>query len=298
MNGTVFDIKEFSVYDGPGIRTTVFLKGCPLRCRWCHNPEGLSPFPQLMLSAASCTDCGRCAVEGCSLSGGKTALASSDATCSACGKCIDKCPANLRKIAGTVYTPKELAEKIMKYSAFFGSDGGVTFSGGEPTLQAGFLCEVMDMLPIHKAIQTCGFCESERFKSIIDRTDLVFFDIKHTSPEKHKYYTGVDNSIILNNLEYLRCSGKPFIARIPLIKGVNDGPENLCNMAKLLKGATNLLRVELLPYNALAGAKYEMTGKTYTETFEAPETVDISAFIKNGIKCNVLKSDSIIKILS
>ena len=296
MNGTVFDIKEFSVYDGPGIRVTVFLKGCPLRCRWCHNPEGLSPRPQIMMSVASCADCGRCAVEGCTLSGGKTAI-SSDGICSACGKCIDKCPQNLRKIAGTVYTPKELAEKIMKYSAFFGSEGGVTFSGGEPTLQAEFLCEVMDLLPIHKAIQTCGFCETERFKSVANRSELIFFDIKHTSPEKHKLYTGVDNGGILRNLEYLKCSEKPFIVRIPLIKGVNDDADNLSSVAKLLNGSKNLLRVELLPYNTLAGAKYEMTGKMYKETFEAPKKVDISSFSKYGIECNILKSDAKIQIL-
>lgn len=296
MKGTVFDIKEFSVYDGPGIRTTVFLKGCPLRCRWCHNPEGLSSHPQVMISSSSCSDCGRCEVDGCSLSGGKTALAASDASCSACGKCVEKCPANLRKIAGTVYSPEELAEKIMKNSMFFEDGGGVTFSGGEPTMQAGFLCETLDLLTIHKAIQTCGFCETENFKKILDRVDYLFFDIKHTDPAKHKLYTGVDNAQILKNLRQVMDSGKPFIARIPLIKGVNDDLCNLTAVAQILKGAQGLQRVELLPYSSLAGAKYEMVGKEYCESFAAPEEVDLTPFREFGIECKVMKGTASVKI--
>ena len=296
MNGTVFDIKEFSVYDGPGIRVTVFLKGCPLRCRWCHNPEGLSSHPQVMISYSACTDCGRCKVDGCSLSGGKEALLSSTAVCSACGRCIEKCPANLRKIAGTVYTPEALAEQIMKNGMFFTDGGGVTFSGGEPTMQADFLCETLDLLQIHKAIQTCGFCEAERFKKVLDRVDYLFFDIKHTDPEKHKLYTGVDNAVILKNLAEVINSEKPFVARIPLINGVNDGADNLRATAELLKGAKSLQRVELLPYSALAGAKYEMLGKSYGETFTAPKEVDITPFRDLGIECKIMNGTAEVKI--
>ncbi|MBE6609514.1 MAG: glycyl-radical enzyme activating protein [Ruminococcaceae bacterium] len=296
MKGTVFDIKEFSVYDGPGIRTTVFLKGCPLRCRWCHNPEGLSPRPQVMVSYSACADCGRCAVEGCSLSGGKKALTGSLSSCIACGKCVEKCPANLRKIAGKVYSSEELAEKIMKNSMFFEDGGGVTFSGGEPTMQAEFLLETLSLLPIHKAIQTCGFCETEIFKQIIERVDYLFFDIKHTDPEKHKLYTGVDNSLILKNLDEVIASRKPFTARIPLIKGVNDGIRNLTETARLLKDAAGLQRVELLPYSALAGAKYPMLGKDYVEVFDAPEEVDLSPFREFGIECKVMKGTASVKI--
>ena len=296
MNGTIFDIKEFSIYDGPGIRTTVFLKGCPLRCRWCHNPEGLSAHPQVMISSSSCADCGRCTVDGCSLSGGKTALSSSFEACSGCGKCVDKCPANLRKISGTVYSPEELAEKIMKNGMFFDDGGGVTFSGGEPTMQVDFLCKTLELLPIHKAIQTCGFCETEKFKSVIDRVDYLFFDIKHADPQKHKLYTGVDNALILENLRHVIASGKPFIARIPLIKGVNDDIGNLTATAELLSGATNLQRVELLPYSSLAGAKYAMVGKSYSESFTAPDTVDLTPFREFGIECKVMKGSTAIKI--
>ena len=296
MNGTVFDIKEFSVYDGPGIRVTVFLKGCPLRCRWCHNPEGLSSRPQVMVSYSACADCGSCKVEGCSLSGGKTAFLSSGDTCSACGKCVEKCPANLRKIAGKVYTPEELADQIMKNSAFFTDGGGVTFSGGEPTMQAEFLCETLDLLPIHKAIQTCGFCETEKFRKVLERVDYLFFDIKHPDPEKHKLYTGVDNALILKNLSEVIRSEKPFVARIPLIKDVNDGADDLRAAAELLKDAKALQRVELLPYSALAGAKYEMVGKRYGETFTAPNEVDLTPFRDRGIECKVMKGTAEVKI--
>ena len=296
MKGTVFDIKEFSVYDGPGIRTTVFLKGCPLRCRWCHNPEGLSSHPQVMISSSSCSDCGSCAVDGCSASGGKTALLSTFSLCAGCGKCVEKCPSNLRKISGTAYTPEELAEKIMKNSIFFENGGGVTFSGGEPTMQADFLCKTLELLPIHKAIQTCGFCETEKFKAIIQRIDYLFFDIKHTDPQKHKLYTGVDNALILENLRYVIDSDKPFVARVPLIKGVNDDLCNLAATANLLKDATNLQRVELLPYSSLAGAKYDMIGKNYTESFTAPDTVDLTPFREFGIECKVMKGTAEVKI--
>jgi pyruvate formate lyase activating enzyme len=249
-----------------------------------------------MISASSCSDCGSCAVDGCTLSGGRTALANADSICSACGKCVEKCPANLRKIAGTVYTHDALAEKIMKNSMFFTDGGGVTFSGGEPTLQAEFLCATLDLLPIHKAIQTCGFCESEAFKQILDRVDYLFFDIKHADPAKHKLYTGVDNALILKNLREVIASKKPFVARIPLIRGVNDDLCNFCATAELLKDADGLQRVELLPYSSLAGAKYEMVGKDYREAFTAPEEVDLTPFRRFGIECKVMKGSAEVKI--
>lgn len=289
MNGTVFDIKEFSVYDGPGVRVTVFLKGCPLRCQWCHNPEGLSKKPQIMVSAA-CVSCGRCTVPNCSLTGGTENLRTSTKECTACGECIDKCPYAYRKIAGKEYTPRELADTIMKNAIFLTDGGGVTFSGGEPTMQAEFMLEVFKLLPLHKAIETCGYCNTETFKKVLDCVDFLFFDIKHTDTIMHKKYTGVENTLILKNLESVKASKKPFIARIPMIKGVNDGAENIEKTASLLENASGLVRVEILPYNGAAGAKYDMTGMPFTKGFEPPNVkeLDLSPFKNRGIECKIM----------
>ena len=282
MLGTVFDIKEFSVYDGPGVRATVFLKGCPLRCEWCHNPEGLGKSPQIMVSGG-CARCGKCHVDGCAfLSNGE---------CNGCGACVSLCPQGLRKISGTVYTPEELTKRLLTYAPFFGSDGGVTFSGGEPTYQPDFLCETLDLLGkarIHRAVQTCGYCSKSVWERVLDRVDFVLFDIKHTDAERHKLYTAVDNAPILANLERLKRSGIPFIARVPLIAGVNDDAVNLTKTAELLADASNLQRVELLPYNAAAGAKYRMVNLPFTHDFHAPDHVDVSPFTNRGIECRVL----------
>ena len=281
MTGTVFDIKEFSVYDGPGVRATVFLKGCPLRCQWCHNPEGLSKSPQIMVSSG-CRECGHCHVNECALQGGE---------CSGCGKCVPLCPYGLRRISGTEYTPEELAKRLQSYVPFFGTDGGVTFSGGEPTYQADFLCETLDILEsmgIHRTVQTCGYCSEQVFERVLSRVEFVLFDIKHTDPQLHKKYTGVDNAPILANLERLKRSGKPFIARVPLIAEVNDDAVNLRNTAELLTNTPSLVRVELLPYNGAAGAKYQMVGMPFAHSFRAPEKPDPSPFTENGINCVVL----------
>ena len=289
MNGTVFDIKEFSVYDGPGVRVTVFLKGCPLRCLWCHNPEGLSPHPQVMISKNACVSCGRCRVEDCPLTGSVDAFENGSTACKGCGRCIGKCPAALRKMSGTLYTPKALIERLKKYAPFISENGGVTFSGGEPTMQAEFLYEVLDGLPFHKAMQTCGYCDPEVFKKLVGKLDFLFFDVKHADSEKHKLYTGVGNEKILENLKYLKESGVPFVVRVPLIEGINADRENLRKTAELLEGAKNLLRVELLPYNTAAGAKYEMVGKKYLhDEFAAPKSIDITPFTERNIECRIM----------
>ena len=282
MLGTVFDIKEFSVYDGPGVRATVFLKGCPLRCGWCHNPEGLGKSPQIMVSSG-CGNCGKCRVDGCAfLSNGE---------CNGCGACVSLCPQGLRKISGTTYTVEELTKRLLTYAPFFGSDGGVTFSGGEPTFQPDFLCEALDVLGrsgIHRAVQTCGYCSESVWKRVLERVDFVLFDIKHTDAERHKQYTGVDNAPILTNLRHLIASGIPFIARVPLIAGVNDDAVNLAKTAELLADAPNLQRVELLPYNGAAGAKYKMVGLPFEHNFHAPEGVDTSVFTARDLECRTL----------
>ena len=281
QEGTIFDIKQMAVFDGPGLRTTVFFKGCPLRCQWCHNPEGLNPYPQLMVSHHSCRRCGRC-----------RAVCTHPDGCVNCFSCIPVCPLQLRKKAGTVYTSEELAKKLLKNKEILEMNGGgITFSGGEPTMQADFLLEVTDLLEgMHTAIETCGYCKEEVFLRVTDRLDFVMMDIKLADAEKHKKYTGVDNAPILRNLENLKRSGKPFVIRVPLIPGVNDTEENLTATAELLAGAEHLQKVELLPYHQTAGAKYEMLNKEYAPDFDTEREVNkmTSCFTDRQIPCSVL----------
>lgn len=279
--GTVFDIKQMAVFDGPGIRTTVFLKGCPLRCQWCHNPEGLEPFPQLMVSHHACIRCGRC-----------EAVCEHPDGCANCFACVDVCPLQLRKIAGTVYTDEALAKILLKNQDILRMNGGgITFSGGEPLMQAGFVLDVIDRLEgMHTAIETSGYCKADRFQRVVNRLDFIMMDIKLIDPERHRHFTGVDNRLILENLERLKGTGKPFVIRIPLIPGVNDTEENLTATAKLLIDVESLQKVELLPYHQTAGAKYEMLGKEYSPEFDTAREVSAmqSCFESFGIPCTVL----------
>ncbi len=270
VTGTVFDIKQLAVFDGPGIRTTVFLKGCPLRCAWCHNPEGLTAQKQLMVSVGSCLQCGEC----------KRACPGGD-SCTACGSCILACPLHLRKICGVDYTDEALAEKLLRNRDILEKNGGgITFSGGEPTMQPLFLLAVLRRLRgMHRAIETCGYCESEMFKAILSELDYVLMDIKLADSVAHKKWTGKDNGLILQNLEILKESGIPFTVRIPVIPGVNDSDRNFEDTAGLLAGTRSLEKVELLPYHRTAGAKYSMVGREYRPAF--PE--DREPYINTGI---------------
>lgn len=248
-SGVVFSIEEFAVNDGPGIRTTVFLKGCPLRCAWCHNPEGQRREPQPL------TKQGRTEISGYSI----------DA--------------------------EALATRIRRDEDIFrDSGGGVTFTGGEPLMQAEFLCEVLDRLTdIHKAVETCGYASEQTFKRVLERVDYMLFDVKLVDSELHKRWTGVGNELIKANLKTLCESGKPFVARVPLIPGVNDSAENMEATAELLVGAKGLERVELLRYHKTAGAKYPMVGMEYKPDFdEDAEPAIHDTFTEKGIKLLIL----------
>jgi pyruvate formate lyase activating enzyme len=288
-NGIVFDIKELSVYDGPGVRTTVFLKGCPLRCAWCHNPEGLSSSPQIWVNINSCRHCRRCETDLCAV------ISGSD--CTGCGKCVPLCPEGLRRITGESFIADQLERRLLRAADWFNGDsgaekGGVTFSGGEPTMQYGFLREMLMRLRakgINTAVQTCGWCDSDRFTDIISLCDLVFFDIKHTSDAEHIKYAGRSNRPIIANLELLKRSGIPFIARIPLIRGVNDDIINIERTAGLLTGADNLMHAELLPYNSAAGAKYRLIGREFKPAYsEEPPVIHCEPFAAANITVRVL----------
>ena len=246
MIGTIFDIKEMAVHDGPGIRTTVFFKGCPLRCRWCHNPEGLSFEPQLMYKDARCIDCKNCQKE------------CNHEDCKPFGRCIHACPENCLEISGRKVEAKELGKELKQSAEILGSTfGGFTFSGGEPLAQPEFLLDLIEELKgDHLCIETSGFYDSKIFKNIIEKLDFIIMDIKIADSEQHKKYTGVSNELILDNFNVLKESGKPYIIRTPLIPDITDTKENLETIEKIISGST----WEKLPYNAAAGAKYKMLG--------------------------------------
>lgn len=266
--GMIFDINEFAVHDGPGIRTTVFLKGCPLRCQWCHNPEGLAFSQQLLAGSNGCTSCGACA-----------AVCKHPDGCVACAECIRACPKNLRRFAGKLYSSGELANMILKNEQFLLENGGVTFSGGEPLAQPEFLFETVRQLkPLHVALETCGYTKKSVFEEMLSIVDLVLMDIKHADDAKHKFYTGVSNQIILDHLKLLKNSEKAFIIRVPVIPGANDSVQNMQQTATLLEGCRTLQRVELLRYHKTAAAKYELLGKKFPFHYER-ETPSIEPLV-------------------
>lgn len=278
--GTIFDIKELAVFDGPGIRQTVFFKGCPLRCNWCHNPEGLSAEPELMVSLASCTKCGKC----------KTMC--KQEKCNCCGACISVCPLNLRRIAGETVTSEELEKKIRKDSEYYSKyNGGITFSGGEPLLQLDFLNEVLERISdLHKALETSGYCGCEDFKKVALKMDYIMIDLKIFDAKMHKKYTGVDNRKILENIKFLCDSNIPFVVRIPLIPDVNDNEFNFRKTAEWIRGSKSLIKVELLPYHKTAGAKYSMVNKEYKPIFDTEKVVWTShrIFEEYGIRSEIV----------
>jgi pyruvate formate lyase activating enzyme len=248
--GIVFDIKEFTVHDGPGLRTTVFLKGCPLACQWCHNPEGQSCQPQIMRSPAG------------------------------------------ERLAGKTYTAVDLAALLNKQVPLLtANEGGLTFSGGEPLLQADFVAGVIDLLDdAHVLLDTSGFGAEDDFRQVLARVDLVYFDLKLIDREQHRYYTGCDNDRILRNVQILSDSGKPFVMRVPLVPGVTDTAENLAAIARTLEGLPGLQWVDLLPYNKVAGAKYRAVGMDFKPDYDETREVNANTrpFDQAGIEVHVL----------
>lgn len=242
MTGTVFDIREMTVHDGDGVRLTVFMKGCPLSCEWCHNPEGLSAKPQILYKKAKCVDCGLCK-KPCK-----------HEECKPFGRCLHICPNDCLTLCGEKYSVGELANKIMNYKSIFDAcGGGVTFSGGEPLMQWAFLSQTIDQLDgIHTAIETSGFASEQTFKQMLEKIDFVYMDIKLFDDELQKKYTGVDNAFIKNNFRILQARGKPYVIRTPLIQGKTDTGGNLRAIKEFIGDSP----WEKLPENKLAKAKY------------------------------------------
>jgi len=248
VTGVVFDIRELTIHDGPGLRTTVFLKGCPLRCAWCHNPEGWSYDPQVLRGP------------------------------------------NGDRVAGRIYRADELAT-ILNEQAPLLADGGVSFSGGEPLRQAFFLEAVLERLEgLHVVLGTTGFAPAEDFLRVVRRCDLVLFDLKLMDPEAHRRWTGVDNWLILDNLERLADLGLAFLIRVPLVPGVTDTEANLRAIARHVRELPGRPRVELLPYNQAAGGKYAACGLEWRPDYDetVPCRTDLTPFHELQVDARVL----------
>lgn len=267
MKGLIFSIEEFAVYDGDGIRVNVFFKGCPLRCQWCHNPEGWEKKIQIVKNPNGCVHCGAC-----------DAVCPKGAECILCDQCVIHCPRNLIRESGYWIEAEELAKRLLRYKPVLEpSGGGLTFSGGEVLMQADFLCAILEKTAcMHRIIETSGYGEPEKWKRVLELVDFVYYDLKIMDSEKHKHYTGVSNTLILENARILLDSGVPCTIRVPFIHDVNTDEENLRMLCEFVKDAPAMRYVELLSYNELAGAKYKLVGKEYNQNFTKPTEEDFA----------------------
>ena len=271
VEGLIFDIKKYAIHDGPGIRTTVFLKGCPLSCPWCHNPEGISSKPHLVYRKDLCIGCGEClnaCPNGAIVNKGNEGFVTIPSLCKGCGTCAEVCPAEAREIIGRKETVQQVLEEIEKDVPFYDtSGGGVTFSGGEPLMQPGFLVPLLEACGergIHRAVDTSGYADPATLMAVAERTDLFLFDIKLMDPDRHRALTGVSNERILSNLFNLAGTGAKLAVRIPLIPGINDDEENLERTATFLKGLPNgISSIHILPYHETGLSKYKKLGRDY-----------------------------------
>ena len=244
MEGIVFDIQRFSVHDGPGIRTTVFMKGCSLRCGWCHNPEGLTKEPQVQFFREHCIGCGRC--------GGARTLENTE-----------KCPAGALKRVGETFTPDQLMEEMLADLDFYGSDGGVTFSGGECLLQADFVAHMLRELKergVTTAVDTCGNVPWENMEKALPYCDTWLYDIKCADSQIHRRFTGSGNGRILENLQKLSRTGVNIWIRVPVIPDCNDSSDEMERIANIAASVAGVRQVTLMPYHTLGKSKYATLG--------------------------------------
>jgi len=283
----IFDIKRYAINDGPGIRVTIFFKGCPLSCIWCHNPESISPKPQKLFTAAKCIGCGECVKacpnQACTLTA--EGIVTDSQRCDLSGKCAEVCPTLATEISGEYKTVSELLKIIEKERPLFDqSGGGVTFSGGEPLLYPEYLDAILrhcGELQIHRTIDTCGRVKTENLLKVAEHTDLFLYDLKLMDSAKHREYTGSGNELILENLTQLAATGAEIQIRIPLIKGVNADIQNLEATAAFISQLDGEKKgVNLLPYHDIATHKYQKLGERYlADNLREPTETDLQSAI-------------------
>jgi pyruvate formate lyase activating enzyme len=289
-SGLIFDIRRFSIHDGPGIRTTVFLKGCPLSCWWCHNPESQSPEPELWLRPGRCIRCGEC-VEVCpegAIIRQENIFVTDLERCTRCGTCVEACAAEAREIVGRQMSVGEVLAAVERDIVFYDeSGGGVTVSGGEPLQQRGFLLALLKACQekgIHTVLDTCGYATWKAFEQVRPYVNLFLYDLKLVDDARHRQFTGVSNRLILQNLRRLLQAGQRVEIRIPVIPGVNDGAEDLRQLGTLIASLPGSPKVELLPYHRAATGKYERLNRDYPLPEVQPPSAEHMQAVKQALQ--------------